>query len=207
MTLSVLDPRQVDEAVEFHGHMCPGLAMGIAASRIALSQIGRHAADEEVVAVVETDMCAADAVQVMTGCTFGKGNFIYRDHGKVAFTFYGREVGRAIRVVLRPDAWEGDPLHEEHMRLMERRRSGAATPEEEARFRELHDARARRILDTDPEALFKVEEVHGAPPPRARIHASVHCADCGEAVMETRIRRLAGRDLCIPCFEAALART
>ena len=41
---------------EFHGHMCPGLAIGIRAAEIALEQICKHAKDEEVVAVVETDM-------------------------------------------------------------------------------------------------------------------------------------------------------
>jgi len=34
-----------------------------------------RAEDEEIVAVVETDACGADAIQVRTGCTFGKGNF------------------------------------------------------------------------------------------------------------------------------------
>lgn len=46
----------VDHIQEFHGHMCPGLAIGIRAGEIALAQIGKHAKDEEVVAVVETDM-------------------------------------------------------------------------------------------------------------------------------------------------------
>jgi formylmethanofuran dehydrogenase subunit E len=44
------------QAYRFHGHMCPGLAIGIRAAEIALEQIGPHAQDEEVVAVVETDM-------------------------------------------------------------------------------------------------------------------------------------------------------
>ena len=32
---------------EFHGHMCPGLAMGIRAAEIALEEIGAHSGDEE----------------------------------------------------------------------------------------------------------------------------------------------------------------
>ncbi len=46
----------VHQIQEFHGHMCPGLAIGIRAGEIALEEIGKHAKDEEVVAVVETDM-------------------------------------------------------------------------------------------------------------------------------------------------------
>ena len=49
--------QEAGERVEaFHGHMCPGLAIGIRAAELALREIGPHAKDEEVVAIVETDM-------------------------------------------------------------------------------------------------------------------------------------------------------
>ena len=44
-----------DRAVAFHGHLCPGLAIGIQAARIGLATCG-HDGDKDVVAVVETDM-------------------------------------------------------------------------------------------------------------------------------------------------------
>ena len=46
----------VEKAKGFHGHFCPGLAIGIRAAEIALREIGPHSQDEEVVAIVETDM-------------------------------------------------------------------------------------------------------------------------------------------------------
>jgi formylmethanofuran dehydrogenase subunit E len=46
----------IKKVQEFHGHMCPGLAIGIRAAEAALELIGPHSKDEEVVAVVETDM-------------------------------------------------------------------------------------------------------------------------------------------------------
>jgi hypothetical protein len=67
----------VQKVRDFHGHLCAGLTIGIRAAQVALREIGPHSADEEVVAVVETDMCAVDATQVLTGCTFGKGNLIH----------------------------------------------------------------------------------------------------------------------------------
>lgn len=191
----------LQRVVAFHGHLCPGLAMGVQAARIALDRVGPHAADEEVVAITETDMCGVDAVQVLTGCTFGKGNLIHRDWGKNAFTFFRRSDGKALRIVTRPDAWQRD---DEHQELSARVRVGEATDEERARFREVHERRSRAILERPPEELFELREFLGRPPTRARIHDSVECADCGEAVMETRIRRLRGRDLCQPCFEAAI---
>ncbi|HVM01340.1 MAG TPA: FmdE family protein [Acidimicrobiales bacterium] len=199
----MIDEDRLLQLVEFHGHLCPGLAMGVAAAAIALREIGPHAADEEVVAVAETDMCATDAVQFLTGCTFGKGNLVHRDWGKNAYTFFRRSDGRAVRVAARPGAWRRDP---EHQALFAKVREGTATEDERARFRELHEAQSRVVLALDPDTLYEVTEVHGEPPVRARVHASVECAECGEGAMETRIRRLGGRELCPPCFEAALAR-
>jgi formylmethanofuran dehydrogenase subunit E len=173
--------------------------MGIRAAEIALEEIGAHSADEEVVAVVETDMCAIDAIQFLTGCTFGKGNLIHRDYGKNTYTFIRRSDAKAIRVLTKPTAW-GDP-NDEHRRLFAKVRAGTNTPEEKSRFQELHVAKAKRILDAPSEELFSVNEIETTPPKKARIHTSIECAECGEATMETRIRKFGGRDLCIPCFE------
>ncbi len=160
----------------FHGHMCPGLAIGVRVAEIALREIGPHAEDEEVVAIVETDMCAVDAIQYFTGCTFGKGNLIHRDYGKSAYTFIRRSDGKAIRVTPKPE-------------------SRATLPDERA-------ARTEALLTRPADALFNVVAVDIALPERARLYESVACAGCDERVMETRLRRLGGALYCIPCFEA-----
>lgn len=196
-----IDQETVERIVEFHGHMCPGLAMGVQAASIALRDIGPHSKDEEVVAVVETDMCGVDAIQFLTGCTFGKGNLIHRDYGKNAYSFFRRSDGKAIRVVLRPDAWKRDP---EHQALFAKVRAGTATDVEAERFAELHVLQYEKVLSLDADDLYAIEELHEEPPSRARIHVSVVCARCGEGVMETRVRRFGGDELCQPCFEAAL---
>ncbi|MGH9077969.1 MAG: FmdE family protein [Acidimicrobiales bacterium] len=201
--MSKTDQDTVARVEAFHGHMCPGLAMGIRASELALERIGSHSADEEVVAIVETDMCGVDAIQYMTGCTFGKGNLLHRDYGKNAYTFARRSDGAAIRVVSQPQAY--GPDDDDWRALFATVRSGSATTEQRARFQVLHRARAERILDAPVEDLYQVVEVDVKVPPRARIHTSVACADCGENTMETRIRILDSRSLCPPCFDAAIA--
>lgn len=69
-----------EKAVEFHGHVCPGLAIGYRAAELGIEALacGRDT-DEELVAIVENDACGVDAVQVVTGCTLGKGNLILKD--------------------------------------------------------------------------------------------------------------------------------
>jgi formylmethanofuran dehydrogenase subunit E len=203
MTLTVnsdvLDQKTIDEVVRFHGHQCPGLAIGIQAARLAIREVGGHSPDEEVVAVVETDMCAVDGIQYLTGCTFGKGNLIHRDWGKNAYTFFRRSDGRAVRIAPRPGTW----MSEEQQQLQARARAGEATEAEQARLLTLRQEWTDHILGSSPDDLFTVTELQGQPPHQARVHASVECARCGEAVMEIRIRKLGGQDLCIPCWDAA----
>ena len=106
----ILSSGDFKKCVEFHGHICPGLAIGFQAARTLMKRLGvRKAPDEELVTIVETDACGADAIQVMTGCTFGKGNFIFRNYGKNAFSLVDRKRGKAMRVCLRPDAFKADP--------------------------------------------------------------------------------------------------
>ena len=95
------------KCVDFHGHTCPGLAIGFQAARILMERLSaRKAPDEELVAIVETDACGADAIQVMTGCTFGKGNFLFKNYGKHAFSLMDRRKGKGVRACLRPDAFK-----------------------------------------------------------------------------------------------------
>ena len=56
----MLDADTLGRTIEFHGHMCPDLTMGIRAAEVALGEVGPHTADEEMVAIVETDMCGVD---------------------------------------------------------------------------------------------------------------------------------------------------
>jgi len=88
-----------EEAVRFHGHECGGLAWGYKVSLFALEKLNfDRASDEELVAIVENDSCAVDGIQVVTGCTFGKGNLIFRDYGKHVYTFFNRNTGEGIRI-------------------------------------------------------------------------------------------------------------
>ena len=64
-----------DKCVGFHGHECPGLAIGFRACEAAVEKLGvSFSKDEEVVCITENNACGVDAVQLITGCTFGKGN-------------------------------------------------------------------------------------------------------------------------------------
>lgn len=198
MNQDTISPELIQQTINFHGHSCPGLAIGIRASELALSQLER-ASDEEIVAVVETDMCAVDAVQFLTGCTFGKGNLIHLDYGKRAFSFYRRSDGNAIRIVVRPDVMAEKAS--ELIALKQKLAKQKPTPSEKKELKEAMKKTIDRILESGLDELFEVEPCPLPMPGKARIMESLNCDNCGEATMESRTRRLVGQTLCIPCFE------
>lgn len=187
-----------EKAVEFHGHSCPGLATGYRAAQIALRELAKtRAVDEELVAIVENDACGVDAVQVLTGCTLGKGNLLFRDYGKHVFTFVCRNSGRAVRIAVKGGAWRQDGGDSRALR--EKVFSGAATPEEEKLFRRRQEERIHHILEAPEEEFCTVQQISMELPPQARIFPSVTCAFCGEPVAEARARVREGKFACIPC--------
>jgi formylmethanofuran dehydrogenase subunit E len=194
----VLSDPEYQKCAEFHGHVCPGLSIGFRAAKAGLYWLRENRADdEELVAIVETDACGADAIQVLTGCTFGKGNFLYRDYGKQAFTLFGRKSGRGVRVCLRPGALEPTARHR---RLMERIRGNEATQEEQDEFGRLHEQKSREILEKPLEELFTLKEISQVLPPKAQIEPSRQCQVCGEPAMASKIQVRDGKEICRSCL-------
>jgi formylmethanofuran dehydrogenase subunit E len=171
-----MDKKLWEKCVEFHGHQCPGLAIGFRASEIAARELDEEMSalrDEEIVCVTENDACCVDAVQVLTGCTIGKGNLIYRPTGKMAFTFFCRTSGKNIRVVLKPKA-NPDISRQEWQ---------------------------EQLLGAPAEDLFWVKEPGYSLPERARLFSSVICEKCGESAPEHMMRLSEGKKVCLDCFK------
>lgn len=188
------------KAVDFHGHVCPGLAIGFKAATAGMEWLKQNRSeDEELIAIVETNACSADAVQVLTGCTFGKGNFIFKDHGKMVFSLVSRLSGNGVRVALRAGAFQPN---ERHMELIQKIRTETATEEERSEFRSLHEQRSTGILEKDPAELFTIESITVELPPKANIEPSMSCAQCQEPTMQSRLEEKDGVLVCKTCAGA-----
>lgn len=167
-----------NEIVTFHGHTCPGLAIGYRMALAALKSLESHRAeDEELVAIVENDACGVDALQCLTGCTFGKGNLRFRDYGKQAYTLYSRTSHTGVRVL-----YHGDGIPQQ--------------------LRGDRPARIEKILGAADDDLLTVTEVSIDEPDPARIMESLPCSICGERVMTSRLQEVNGKPVCIPCRAA-----
>jgi formylmethanofuran dehydrogenase subunit E len=194
----IIASEDFQKCIEFHGHLCPGLTMGYRASVAGLEWLKAHrSTDEEIVAIVETDACSADAVQVMTGCTFGKGNFIFKDHGKMAFTFFSRQSGKGVRLVLKSDAF---PPDKKQLKLIQKKQNGTATDAELSEFKTQFEKRTRDILENPADAIFDLKEAHFDMPAKAQIEPSIACSQCGEPTMESRLVEKDGMRICRGCL-------
>ena len=134
----------MEKAVRFHGHICPGLAMGVLAAKYILEHGFKYSHDEELVAVVENDNCSIDAIQVLLGTTYGKGNLIHLDYGKNNYTIYNRSQKKAIKL----------------SQKLRRKDQGDLSLQERLNY----------LLESNPEDIFKIEEVAFNPPSKSQIN-------------------------------------
>ena len=173
-----------EKCAAFHGHECGGLTIGYKASLYAIRLLGLEAekekagkgcfsADEELVCICENDACGVDAIQVILGCSIGKGNLKFHMTGKKAFSFYSRKTGKAVRLDLNP------------------------LPEGMTKAESFQYYQASR-----PEEMIEVKEAKLTLPEPARIFKSIPCSRCGESTAEHMIHLQGDEMLCPDCYQA-----
>ena len=162
-----------EKCVSFHGHECGGLTVGYRAALYAMELLNISFSDnEQVVCISENDACGVDAIQVLLGCSIGKGNLLFHMTGKQAFSFYNRATGESLRLVQKP------------------------RPEELT-----HEEAFRYYRDAPAEVLFEVKETKLPMPGYARNFDSYTCDGCGEKTGGNWLRLRGGEKLCLDCCE------
>lgn len=181
--------RLLEDARQFHGHLCGGQVVGVRMAMAGLRELGisdpKGAQRKDFVAVVETYRCATDAIIVTTGLTPGKRSLRVMDFGKMAATFIHLHSGKAVRV----NALESS------------REKAAALAETMGSLEDQNNYLEALILLPEEDLLY-VQEVDAAldpcdlpgPPTGFAI-----CSVCGETVLDGRHVNLEGRSFCKPC--------
>ena len=163
-----------EKCVDFHGHHCGGLRIGYAAALYAMELLNISFSDnEQVVCISENDACGVDAIQVLLGCSIGKGNLLFHMTGKQAFSFYNRATGESVRLVLKPKP------------------NGMTRAESFAYYQ-----------SCKPEEMFDVKETTIRLPEQARLFDSYICDCCGEVTGSNWIRLAGEKKLCLDCYES-----
>ena len=189
----------LERAVQFHGHVCPGLLMGVRVAEFAQKHLGvNQDIDEELVAVVETNSCGVDAIQSILGCTFGKGNLIFKDYGKNVYTIASREKKHAVRIAQK----YRDIKSPESIRYRELNSLDHLTDDQEAEREDLLAIIFENTMSAPFEELFDWQDIDCVFPEKAQIHATVQCTVCGEGVMDSKANESAEGLICKACLLA-----
>ncbi len=195
------------KAAEFHGHFCPGVALGVMASvcglwELDVASVFFDGIMEDLMAVVEVNACFADGVQAVTGCTFGNNALVYRDLGRIAVTFAQRGRKNGVRIRAVPDYRDHvNKAAPQFYKLMEKviiKRKGSA--DDIIAFR-LEARKAAFCLVKQPfEKILITEKVKPILPKQAPVKPSIVCPECGEEIMGSKIVQ-AGKHkgLCFTC--------
>ena len=194
---SVQNREDYQQCIRFHGHTCMGVTIGYLAAKAGLDLLkASPAIDEELIAIVENDACCCDAIQVLTGCTFGKGNFIFKDYGKMAFTFGNRQTGEAFRLLLKQEAFA---VPKEEKLLAEKIGSGKGTAEEIKEYEKLYETRGISQFALGAESFFIIDKLDLRLPPKATLAPSEPCDICQEMVMQTKLEVIDNQKICLAC--------
>lgn len=189
----------VKKVVDFHGHLCPELVIGMKACEYAQKLFHESEMPASRISVMaENSTSALDALQVLFGVTLGNQGLKVFDFGKHNYTFLPGDAGNGFTLKLKPQCYGNE---EEYEKLEERIVSNQITLDEVAQFQHLLDSRVLRLLSSDPEDLF----VKGAPccshPSMEVPTVYVNCLSCGEQVIRERAVHIQGKAYCIPCLE------
>ena len=75
--------------IDFHGHTCPGIALGYRIAQLAQREMGiRPTPDSECIVKAYTQSCAVDAMQVLNKATIGRGALIIEETGQHIYQFH-----------------------------------------------------------------------------------------------------------------------
>ncbi len=202
----MIDPKEYLEAGQLlHGHKCPAMPLGLRAGAAAMNALGvERAKDGQLMALLDLGEghcahCFADGIQMITGCTFGKGNIQQLGYGKFGLTLVVRASGRAVRVVPRAEAQgatKQTPFFKEY-----REKGIPASQVPVDVVQPLID----QVMSAPEDKILVIGEEHQHELPKpSEAFASFVCERCGEMVVETYGRLHGDRKVCIPCQQALL---
>ncbi len=172
----------LEEAAAYHGHLCAGQILGVRIGMAGLKWLGidEPFGNKSLIVYVETDRCAADAIQTVTGCKLGRRSLKHFDYGKMAASFVNIHTNEAVRVSV--------PAHVRE--LAKEYSSNEANPFLEA-YKIMPD---EKLLSFEKVIVhFQPEDLPGKPLRR------IICENCGEEVNDGREVKIDSQNLCKAC--------
>lgn len=88
-----------EEAVRFHGHECPGLAIGVKACEAIISKMNIKPKKDEIICITENNTCPLDGIKYVFGCDYDKKNLFYKESEELAFNIFNVNNNDSLRII------------------------------------------------------------------------------------------------------------
>ncbi len=185
--------------VDFHGHLCPEVAIGGKVCEFVQNLLGTNIIPPKGFSIFcENTTSALDAIQVLLGVTVGNQRLLVMDYGKHNYTLFSREENRGWKLRMKPIRFVFETqFHALQEKILENR----AELEDITQFQQILDARVKQILAFPVEELFSIEKTTAetAPPESACIYLT--CSACGQQVLQNHTIIYGREILCLPCYQ------
>ena len=188
--------------LNFHGHRCPAMPMGLRAGLAAMKALGvERAKDKELKVLAETGDghaagCFVDGIMTATGCTYGKSNIEKLHYNKMAFTLIEVKTGRSVRVSIKKEVFSQSLKSP----FIEQRKAGVPPQDVPA---EIADPIIEKVLNIPNEMLLDIGEIQKVDIKKGKgVFEAEPCAKCGELTFINKLQDTATGRVCIPCAES-----
>jgi len=179
------------------------MPMGLRVGAAAMNKLGvERSKDGQLMAMVELgdDHCAtcfADGIQMITGCTFGKGNIKKLHYGKWGVTLVDTQTGRAVRATPKAEVMLANKKSEFITEYRMKHIPASKVPAE------VVEPLIEKVMTAPDNMLLNIGEVFDYEvPPKAESFSVFVCDMCGEMVVEGYGRYLEDeKKVCQPCYE------
>ncbi len=88
-----------EEAVKFHGHECPGLAIGIRACEAIISKMNIKPKEDKIICITENNTCPVDGIKYVFGCDYDKKNLFYKESDELVFNIFKTSNNDSLRII------------------------------------------------------------------------------------------------------------
>lgn len=93
--------------IDFHGHTCPGIALGYRIAQLAQRELGiRPTPDSECLVKAYTQSCAIDAFQVLNHATIGRRALILNEMKEHIYEFHFTGTEEILKFTITRDVLE-----------------------------------------------------------------------------------------------------
>jgi len=189
-----------ETGLNFHGHKCPAMPMGLKAGLAAMQTLGvERSQDKELSVISETGKghaagCFLDGIMMATGCTYGKSNIEKLYYNKMAFTLIDNTTGRSVRVSIKPEFFENAVKSP----FIQQRKAGVPPQDIDPA---ITDPIVDKVKGMEDAMFLNIGEVKNTDVKKSKgVFEIKKCEVCGEATFVNKLRvSLDGKIVCMGC--------